>query len=193
MWSRKLKCANRSTKRCNVAGSTRSAPLMMPSTSPRSSPARSLSVVLRAAKSKAKLGAAENACGVAGQGSHPPGRPFQERNRTRQFGAIAAQDRCADSQHQTHVVVEGQPRHDRGIDRALTVGQSAKKPRISCSKFTWTLRCEIITPVGSRVEPELYCRYATFGKSAVRTLAPPSTSRFNESISTIFGAVSIRD
>ena len=36
---------------------------MMPSTSPRSSPARSLSLVLRAASSNAKFGAAENACG----------------------------------------------------------------------------------------------------------------------------------
>ena len=42
MWSRKLNCANRSTKRRSVAGSTRSAPLMMPSTPPRSSPAMSL-------------------------------------------------------------------------------------------------------------------------------------------------------
>ena len=115
MWSRKLKCANRSTKRCSVAGSTRSAPLMMPSTPPRSSPARSLSVVLRAAKSKAKLGADDHACG------------FSARDRTHLAGlsknatglvssrAIAAQDWCADSQHQTHVVVEGQPRHNRGI------------------------------------------------------------------------------
>ena len=59
MWSRKLKCANRSTKRRNVPGSTRSEPLMMPTTPPRSSPARSLSVVFRAARSKAKFGAAE--------------------------------------------------------------------------------------------------------------------------------------
>ena len=42
--------------------------------------------------------------------------------------------------------------------------RSAKKLRISCSKFTWTLRYEIITPVGSRVEPELYCKYETLGE-----------------------------
>lgn len=63
MESRKLKWANRSTKRCRVACSTRSAPLMMPSTPPRSSPARSASVVLRAVRSKAKLGAEDQACG----------------------------------------------------------------------------------------------------------------------------------
>ena len=54
-----------------------------------------------------------------------------------------------------------------------------------------------MTPVGSRVEPELYCKYAVLGKSAVDTTGPPPVdmglSRFNESISTIFGAVSIRD
>ena len=86
----------------------------MPSTSPRSSPARSLSVVLRAAKSKAKFGAADKGVRSCGQRSHPSGRPFQERNRTRQLAAKAAQDWCADSQHQTHVVVKGQPRHKRG-------------------------------------------------------------------------------
>ncbi|SKU34005.1 Uncharacterised protein [Mycobacteroides abscessus subsp. abscessus] len=35
---------------------------------------------------------------------------------------------------------------------------STKKLRINCSKFTCRLRCESMTPVGVRVEPELYCR-----------------------------------
>ena len=110
---------------------------------------------------------------ILGQRSHPPGRPLQERDRTRQLGAIAAQDRCADAQHQTHVVVEGQPRHDREIRWGL-MWESAKKLRISCSKFTWRLRCEIMTPVGSRVEPELYCRYAMLGTSAVASRLGPT-------------------
>ena len=29
-----------------------------------------------------------------------------------------------------------------------------------------------MTPVGSRVEPELYCKYAVLGKSAVEKLGP---------------------
>ena len=49
-----------------------------------------------------------------------------------------------------------------------------------------------MTPVGSRVEPELYCKYAVLGKSAVEKLGPPSTSRFIESISMIFGTASRR-
>ena len=71
-------------------------------------------------------------------------------------------------------------------------GVPAKNARINCSKFTCRLRCVIMTPVGSRVEPELYCRYATLGKSSVRRLVPPSASRFIESISTIFGMLSRR-
>ena len=75
---------------------------------------------------------------------------------------MAAQDGRADAQHQTHVVVEGQPRDPRGIAEDLRA-HPRNKERISCSKFIWRLRCEIMTPVGSRVEPELYCRYAVWG------------------------------
>ena len=58
---------------------------------------------------------------ILSQRSYPSGRLFQERNRARQRGGIAAQDGCADAQHQTHVVVEGQPRHERGIGRGFDV------------------------------------------------------------------------
>ncbi|SKN15628.1 Uncharacterised protein [Mycobacteroides abscessus subsp. abscessus] len=70
---------------------------------------------------------------------------------------------------------------------------STKKLRINCSKFTWRLRCEIMTPVGVRVEPELYCRYAMSGTSAGTVLGPPSMSSRSVSISMILGAISRRD
>ena len=121
MWSLKLKCENRSTKRCSVAGSTRSAPLMMPSTPPRSSPARSASFVLRAAKSKAKLGADDHACGFSASARTHRAGLSRNADRAGQLCVIAAQDRRADAEHQTHVVVEGQPRHKRGIRRDFGV------------------------------------------------------------------------
>ena len=71
---------------------------------------------------KGEVGRRRTRVRILGQRSHPSGRPFQERNRARQLAAMAAQDRCADAQHQTHVVVEGQPRHDRGIRCGLGVG-----------------------------------------------------------------------
>src|SRR4051812_39095642 len=57
--SLRLKRAKRWLKRLIVAGHTRSAPLLIASTYARSSPAISSSEVLRAAKSKPKLGAQE--------------------------------------------------------------------------------------------------------------------------------------
>lgn len=59
---------------------------------------------------------------VCGQRAHPARRAFQEGQRTGQVGPIAAQDRSADAQHQAHVVVEGQPRHDRRVRRDGAAG-----------------------------------------------------------------------
>ena len=46
---------------------------------------------------------------------HPASRPLQKRRRTHQHSAETTEDRRADPQHQTHVVVEGQPRDDSGV------------------------------------------------------------------------------
>jgi hypothetical protein len=62
--SLKLKRAKRSLKRAIVAGCIRSLPFWIACTSPRSCPAMSWSDVLRTAKSKARLGALENARGL---------------------------------------------------------------------------------------------------------------------------------
>ena len=64
---------------------------------------------------KGEVGRRRKSMRILRQRSYPSGRPFQERNRARQVGGMAAQDGCADAQHQTHVVIEGQPRHERGI------------------------------------------------------------------------------
>ena len=64
---------------------------------------------------KGEVGRRRKSMRILRQRAHPSGRPFQERNRARQRAGMAAQDGCADAQHQTHVVVEGQPRHERGI------------------------------------------------------------------------------
>src|SRR6202000_3312121 len=44
-----------------------------------------------------------------------PGRALQKGDRTGEHGAQAQYHRCAYSQQQTHVVVEGQPRQDGGV------------------------------------------------------------------------------
>ena len=120
MWSRKLKCANRSRSVPSVAGCTRSAPLMMPSTPPRSRPARSLVGGLAGRQLEGEVGRRRERVRALRQRLHPAGRPLQERHRTGQLGAKAAEDGCADTQHQTHVVVEGQPRHHREVRRSPT-------------------------------------------------------------------------
>src|ERR1700712_3162753 len=112
----KLNCANRDVNRFTETGWTRSAPQMIASTSPRSSPARSSSVVRAAARSRAKLGAAVSArvrsaiccnhgAGQEGDGAHHDGMPAAENGR-------------ADAEDQTHVVIEGQPGHHRRSGRS---------------------------------------------------------------------------
>ena len=98
MWSRRLKCAKRSTKRSKVAGSTRSAPLMMPSTLPEVEAGQIVIGRLAGSQVEGEVGRRRERLRVLGQGTHPPGRPLQERHRTRQVGAKAAKDRRADTQ-----------------------------------------------------------------------------------------------
>ena len=126
---------------------------------------------------------------ILGQRPYPSGRPFQERNRARQLGATAAQDGCADAQHQTHVVVEGQPRHDRGICCGLDV-----RLREKAAHQLLEIHLEVAVRdhdpgwQPGRTRAVLQIRRA--GKISCRKPGPsPSASRFIESISTIFGAV----
>ena len=115
--SRQLNGANRSAKRRSVAACMRSLPLMMPSTSPRSSPAMSSSDVRRTASSKAKFGAAENDLRVAAPAIASTGRAAAGMPSGSSAPHAAPEDRCADSEYQPHVVVERQPRHDGGVRR----------------------------------------------------------------------------
>ena len=121
MVSGMLNGANRSLNRRMVAAWMRSLPLMMPCTPPRSSPSMSSSEVRRTASSNAKFGAADDDAGVDRQLLHPAGRPLQERHRTHQHRAATSVRPSAGQQRakpdQAHVVVEGQPRHQRGVRR----------------------------------------------------------------------------
>ena len=136
MWSRKLKCANRSDEafqsgRLDTFGAVDDAPHPT-----QVEPGEVTVGGFAGGQVKGEVGRRRKSMGILSQRPYPPGRPFQERDRARQLGGKAAQDGCADAQHQTHVVVEGQPRHDREHpDEDLTCA-SAKKLRISCSKFT---------------------------------------------------------
>ena len=84
----------------------------------------------------------------------------------------SGEDRRADPDAQTHVVIERQPRHHRGVRRGDVPGVR-EVADITCSKLATRLRCETITPAGWRVEPDVYCRYAILGSA----IAPDERGR----------------
>src|ERR1700691_6587458 len=77
------------------------------------------------------------------------------------------------------------------VSRGGTPVNSGKKSHISCWKFTRRFRCEIITPAGMRVEPEVYCKYAVLGALLIRMLDELSAARSSESTSMIAGTVAM--
>jgi len=64
---------------------------------------------------------------IVRQQLHPPGGPLQKRRRTCEHSVKSAQYRRAHSEHQTHVVIKRQPRHQREVRRcdAPAVGEIA--------------------------------------------------------------------
>ena len=54
---------------------------------------------------------------AAGQQLHPPGRFLHERHRTHQHCRPSGKQGHEHPEYQAHVVIEGQPRHHRGVRR----------------------------------------------------------------------------
>ena len=101
---------------------------------------------------------------IGRQQLHPPGRFAAET--TPDSSALAPRASAPGHigankpMYQSHVVVEGQPRHHGGVRRWDFSVVLEVVGRIICSKLAITLRCETTTPAGWRVDPDVYCRYA---------------------------------
>ena len=88
-------------------------------------------------------------------------------DRTREHSANPPRIGAQIPRHQTHVVIERQPRHDGGVWRG-NASVVRKVVGHQLLEIGHRFLCDIMTPAGRRVDPDVYCRYAVFG----RLLAP---------------------
>ena len=62
---------------------------------------------------------------------------------------------------------------------------------MTCSKLAMRFWCEIMTPAGGRVDPEVYCRYAVSGDRLAPRGGPALASRSSRSTSMMMSGPAI--
>ncbi len=141
-----------------------------------------------AANSKAKFGRCRKCVTVACQQLHPSRRSLQERHRAGEHGVKSRQNRKDNSQI---------PNPCRERTAATTplwcpAEQPHRRSRSSrtliCSTLARMFLCEISTPAGVRVDPEVYCKYAMSGRLSASAAGPFWESRSSKSTSMTDGA-----